>query len=377
MRLWVLVFLVLAGCQSTTQERPREVPHVLWQDDAFSVKPELVSPQVLFQVPQALTTLLDNSRQDIDRAKRLQALLTLLFKDLDAPIRYHADMNFTPSQTLEYRLGNCLSLAIFTAVAARYWQLPAQVQSVAIAPRWMRNGDLVTLSKHVNVRVKTQDLGDNNVIGENGYRVVDFQQGYERYRLRAKPISDQQATALFYHNQSVNWLVEGRYSEAYWAAKASLMTNPENETLNLLGVIYRRSGLPEAAEAVYRYVLRFDGNDASVWQNLSVLLNAQGRTLEAASAKVNAVRLMPDNPFDFIDQAEQLLAEGHVAKAKALYEKALEIDDINEEALWGMAKCYYFSGQSQLAGRFAEKALLLASTPEIHDRILQWKETHL
>ncbi|ROQ29876.1 tetratricopeptide repeat protein [Gallaecimonas pentaromativorans] len=359
------------------QERPREVPHVLWQDDAFGVRPELVSPQMLFDVPPALAALLDKNRQDIDRAKRLQALLALLFHDLDTPIRYHADMNLTPSETLQQRLGNCLSLAIFTAVAARYWQLPAQVQSVAIAPRWMRNGDLVTLSKHVNVRVKTQDLGDNNVIGENGYRVVDFQQGYERYRFRAQPISDRQAAALFYHNQSVNWLVEGHYSEAYWAAKTSLMTHPESETFNLLGVIYRRAGLPKAAEAVYQYVLAFDETDASVWQNLSVLLNAQGRPLEAANAKVKAARLMPDNPFDFIDQAELLLADGHVAKAKTLYEKALEIDDINEEALWGMAKCYYLSGQAQLALRFVDKALLLASTPQVHERILQWKAAHL
>ncbi|WKE64154.1 hypothetical protein PVT67_10655 [Gallaecimonas kandeliae] len=377
MRLWLLLVLILPACRSLPPEPHPPVPQGYWQDAHFSVHPALPSQAELFQITPQMQSLLDSKHAEPNKADRLQELLILLFKTIQPPIRYHAEMTLPVSEVMTLRRGNCLSLSMFTTVMARAWGLKAELQRVAIPPRWSRSGDLITLSQHVNVRVKTGEPGDN-VLGSSYYRVVDFQKGYERYGLRAQPISDEVAASFFYHNLAASWLVNGKLSESYWAVKKSLELAPlEGDSWNLLGVIYRRADLLPEAEAVYRHALVLEAKQPSVWQNLSVLYHQEGKEAMAKQARQESLKLMPENPFDYIDQGEQALQDDHIAKAKDLFGKALEIDDINEEALWGMAKAYAALGQTFLARKFLDKAVALASTPEMAAAMAAWGDHYL
>ncbi|EKE76246.1 tetratricopeptide repeat protein [Gallaecimonas xiamenensis] len=377
MRLWLLLVLALNGCQSAPEPRPTEAPPQYWQDAHFNDKPQLLSPDALFEVTDEMAALLQGIRPVRNKNERLNQLIEWLFERNTLPIRYNAEMTVAPKEVMVYRQGNCLSLSVFTAIMARHWELEAQLQRVSIPPRWSRSGDLITLSQHVNIRVKTGEMGAN-VLADAAYRIVDFQRGYGRYAFRTKPISDEVAASFFYHNIAANWLIEGKLDQSYWAVKKALELAPgEMDSWNLLGLVYRRKGLMKEAESVYRYVIGIDNKDPSVWQNLAVLYNLEGRQQEANDAKHRADALMPENPFDYIDQGEQALAVAQVAKAKALFERALRIDDINEEALWGMAKAYRRLGQDDLARKMIDRAIALASTPDMERQMRQWQQANL
>lgn len=375
MRLWLLLVLALNGCQSAPEPRPTEAPPQYWQDAHFNDKPELLSPDALFEVTEPMTALLEPVRPQSNRSDRLKQLMERLFDN--AKIRYNAERTLPASEVLNEGEGNCLSLSIFTAVMARQWDLKAELQRVAMPPRWSRSGDLITLSQHVNVRVRTSEVG-SHILGDGDYRVVDFQRGYGRYIYRTKPVSDRTAASFYYHNLAANWLIEQNHDFSYWAVKKALELAPgEIDSWNLLGLLYRREGLLDQAEAVYRHALSLDAKQPSVWQNLSVLYLVQGKEQQAQQARDKSDALMPENPFDYIDQGEQALAVAQVAKAKALFERALRIDDINEEALWGMAKAYRRLGQDDLARKMIDRAIALASTPDMERQMRQWQQANL
>ena len=371
-RLW-LMCLLLWGCQQTAPSIPGSLPQ--WHDQYFLTKPDLPSADEVFNLPADLTSQLRKIPYQRSLTDRLDALLALLFLSSKPQMQYHPSYTLTPSQLWQTRAGNCLSLAILTTASASFLGLTAQLQTVVVTPRWSREGSLMTVSEHINLRVMVKPYLSNGKVSQ--WRVVDFQDEYRRYWPSATLLDKNVAIALFYHNLAADFVREKRLSEAYWAVKAALQRYPQSvSSWNLLGVLYRRAGLGQPALAAYQYALTLEPEAPAIWQNLAVLYQQLAMPAKAADASAKAQALAPKNPYRYIDLANKALDDGQLAAAEQGYRQALAIDDINDEALWGMAQLYLARGERQEALRWLKKALAMAASEELLQRIKAWQQQH-
>ncbi len=120
-----------------------------------------------------------------------------------------------------------------------------------------------------------------------------------------------------------------------------------------LGNIFRERERPAEALALYRAAVeRFD-RYAEAWGNLAIILNRQGRNVDARAAMDSAYRRNSALPGIQENRAALALSSGQHKEAIAIYEKMLIEQPGNPEAMLG--KVYAFVGLEDMKG--ADSAL--------------------
>lgn len=117
--------------------------------------------------------------------------------------------------------------------------------------------------------------------------------------------------------------------------------------------------LPEALAAV-ETSLTEDPRDPETWQLYVVILNAVGRTEDAAKATMRLKELGLGEADDFLLQASQAAGSGDLDAAITLYESAIASDPERPDAHAGYAFTLLQNGNNDLALASAEKAVSLA-----------------
>jgi Tfp pilus assembly protein PilF len=155
---------------------------------------------------------------------------------------------------------------------------------------------------------------------------------------------------MYYRNIAVEAMVEGNFSRAYWFVKESMLHAPDDaQAVNMLAILYRRSGDEWAAEQIYRYGLEFTDEKLSLLKNYRVLLKEQGRTAEAEEMAQRIASYKQADPFEWWALAEDAYREEKYSDALSYYRKSTEIAPYLHEGYFGMAKTYYQLGRVKSA----------------------------
>ncbi|MGJ8633260.1 MAG: tetratricopeptide repeat protein [Luteolibacter sp.] len=137
------------------------------------------------------------------------------------------------------------------------------------------------------------------------------------------------------------------------------MSRPSIEFYNEAIDAVQAGHLPEALKAV-ETSLTEDPSDAETWQLYAVILNALGRTDEAAKATQKLQELGITEIDSLLLQASQAAGNGDLEAAIGFYESSIASDPSRPEAHAGLAFTLLQNGDKPQALTSAEKAVSLA-----------------
>ena len=127
--------------------------------------------------------------------------------------------------------------------------------------------------------------------------------------------------------------------------------------------IFAWSGRLEAAESEYLKILQVSRRDPDVWLGLANVYLHEGKNAECLRALNTAVDLDPKRADLHVARGRALRAVGQAGKARQEFQKALELDPANGEALLGMKS---FEGETKNELRFGEENDLFNFTGSNH-----------
>jgi Tfp pilus assembly protein PilF len=163
--------------------------------------------------------------------------------------------------------------------------------------------------------------------------------------------------ALVYQNLGVEAMADGELDRAFWLLREGIAHDPANANLyNALGVIHRRAGDAETAEALFRFALSEFGDRLIVLRNYRELLLAAGRESEAGLLQQRMLKLPDPDPYPMIQLGDEARRAGDPDTALAYYRKAGKVAPYLHEIHFRMARVHFELGERARGERQLEKA---------------------
>lgn len=281
--------------------------------------------------------------------------LTLLLEELlgrnKLDLQYHRGYTGTAIETFESGQANCLAFTHLFVGLARELKLPVFYLKVDDLQSFEREGDLVVVSGHITAGFGS--ISRPRILEFTIFPAADYQSLH--------PLSDLGAVALFYSNRGAELLLSGdREGALVWLETAVRIDPALPEASTNLGVVYRRLGRMEEAEAAYRRALEVDPEYVSAYRNLSaLLLRIEGRREEGRQILELTDQRQSRNPFNYLALGDLALSQGHVADAERYYRRALQLGPDLAEASAAMGQWALAAGRRQRARRWYRKAARL------------------
>lgn len=272
----------------------------------------------------------------------------------------YKEQTYTASEAFALSAGNCMALAILTKGLADLVGVEIKFQRVTNAPVYDRSNDVVMVSDHVRARLykPEPEAGSESkmFIFQRSWVVVDYFPSKDNRS--SGLISNQEFLALYYRNRAAELMMAGQLDEAFAYAQEALRYMPKDaDTLNIMGLLHRRAGDEQTAEALYQYALRQSPTNLNVLHNYQTLAKRQQRQplVDALTQRIEAI---PDsNPYTLIALAERAFEIGELDTALAMYSKAAESAPYVHEAYWGQARVHAARGDTVRAKRVLEQGL--------------------
>ncbi len=370
--LFLALFLgVLAGCSNTPQyvvELP-DKPVILRHDEAFGPRPEIPDPQSVFRLEPAQLADFhawfdDPQRRYMPKQYRVSGYLQNVTQGFSFQGATH-----TASEAMALNSGNCLSLAILTTALAREAGVDLDYQLMSDDPVYELQGQLVEKGVHVRTRLYDPDWTPpqyTHLIRRPALVVDYFPTGTEIFLANVSP---EDFIARYYRNIAADALAAGDFDTAYWNTVVALEQAPgDAESLNTLAVTYRRAGMEDIAETVYRYGIATATEKLSLLKNYHLLLESQGRDSEAAAVERQLETMDDPSPFHWFQLARSAMDAGNYHGAIRYFGKAIErapyVPDFQAE----LAKAYYMAGERSKAKQAFRRAIELAYQPKTRTR---------
>ncbi|WP_343601651.1 tetratricopeptide repeat protein [Roseateles sp.] len=325
--------LVLTGCASVGDESAaaRVDTAPLIHDELFPPSRDVIDPaQVMAMSPKMrefLRARLPNAGSGTlmtETRDMRHMLLDALYTRGELQLEYDAETTRTAAEAFDAKAGNCLSLAMMTAVFAREAGMPIMFRQIYDEEQWSRVGDLQVVSGHVNIALGRRK-SDFRVIGnDEPSLVVDFLPGAQIARQRAMPLEERTIVAMYFNNRAAELMAQAQLDRAYWYARAAWLHEPRLlAALNTLGVIYRRHGDTALAERAFRAVLAREPANVQAMANLAQALRLQGQLAEAEQLETRLAQIQPYPPFKFFDLGVAAMKAGEYAQARDLFAKEI------------------------------------------------------
>ncbi|MGI2257956.1 tetratricopeptide repeat protein [Shewanella sp. GXUN23E] len=363
------LMLLISGCQTSVTSLPDV--NLLFHDEHFNADSPVPSADSILQLPPALAS---DIRHQFERArladKGIQAhqWLSEYIRERDGGFQYRDHFTRSATETFHRREGNCLSLVVLTTALADALNVPVQFQEVEVEPVWDKWGQFYLINGHINIRLAPPS--DNRSISVSAQSVlVDFLPERAIRAYGTHRVDQLTVMAMFYNNLAAEALVNSQPDMAYALAKMSIQLKPDFvQAINTLGVVYRRAGMADAAEAAYRYAVALSGENLNSLSNLALLLGEQGRLDEWAQIhrKLELARIR--NPYYYYDMAEEAFARNDYSQALDWYWRAVKLADYQPEFFVGLSKSYWRLGDRDKAESNMNKAINLATDGEDRQR---------
>lgn len=345
------------GCASRP---PAADTRTLLRDDLYPNAATVVVPtrEAVFELSEPMLRYVEaqfSSRSARNDPRR--ALLEALYRDGDLRLDYDASITRNAAQAFAAKEGNCLSLVIMTAAFAQHLGLPVTFQNVMIEDYYTRNGDLVLISGHVNLRLGRTPRNVSYTWSTGEDWVIDFLPGVDLGAQRTRDLDMDTVVAMYYNNRAAEILQGGQRSNAYAWIRAALQASPDYlPAINTLGVIYLRDGHHAQAEQALRVVLSQQPDSVSALSNLALLMQRSQRTEEAQAVLARLAQLQPESPFLLFDQGREAMAQGRYALARDLFSRELKRQPGQSEVHYWAAVANYQLGDTAAAARHMQQA---------------------
>lgn len=304
------------------------------------VPPPEVDPALLDAPEVAFLDLSPEMKSFVDavvpasgtREQRIDALFQTLRDNAAFAIDYDANATLTAAETFRQRRGNCLAFSAMFIAMAREAGVDARFQQVDVPPVWdSQEGNTLLQYQHVNVKAQ---------LGRRFTGIIDFRVDLYREIYPKQILTDEEALAHYYSNISVDHLLEDRTAEAYVAARRALLADRDQGFIwNTMGVIQRRFGHLELAEASFRQALTLDPKDWLAVGNLATVHMLRGEQAEADRLRELSDAIKLRNPYYRYALAQRAYRRG-------AYDEARNQLDVALRGRRDEARFYYLRGMS-------------------------------
>lgn len=311
----------LAGCAAEVVAPPRTD---VFDDAAFKPPAVKIDPQEAMALTPTMRRFAENEMAAEIRSKGLRnGLIDALYTKGRLQLDYDSEVTRTAGEAFDARRGNCMSLVLMTAAFARHFNLPVRFNSVYIEENWTRANNIFFVAGHVNISL-ARPLATQRatVFGEPDLLTIDFLPPDEARGHRSRAVDESTIVAMFLNNRAAEALTVGKVDEAYWWARAAIMTDSRwLSAYNTLAVLYRRKGLGDRAEATLRLVLEREPLNVQAMSNLILVLSDAGRQEEAQKYANQLAQIQPVPPYKFFDEGVAAMKAGEFATARQFFRK--------------------------------------------------------
>lgn len=353
--LAIITFIFLSSCATLDEGKYKKPGKSVTAEDVVKASPladealsaNISQVDILEMTPEMIAFVEEYNDGAQNRYARMKRLVYAVMGDDNFELIYD-DKTRTAEQTFLDRRGNCLSFTNMFIAMARYLDIHAEYQEVDIPPDWSLAGDSFLFSQHVNVLV---DLG----VGERrivDFNIYDFHVMYER-----RVISDSRARAHYFSNIGVDLMLNGDASLAYENFRLALLEDPNFSPAWInVGILHRREGFPNYAEAAYKQALEVDQFNLVAMSNLANLYEEEER-LELAEFyrnKVESHRM--NNPYYRYHLAQSAIIDGDYNAAIDHLEFAIDKREDESRFYFLMSMSYLMKGDKQSADAWMVQA---------------------
>ena len=186
------------------------------------------------------------------QSEQLRKLAYAIMRSGEFSLAYE-DTTGTAVETFERRRGNCMAFTNMFVAMARYLGIDARYQEVDVPPTWSMSGDSFLYSQHINVHVDLK---------QGRWREVDFNIYDFDHELETRIIRDNRARAHYFNNIGAEHMLADETGPAYGYFRQSLREDGEFASAWInMGILHRREGLGDLAEAAFLEALRVGGAD--------------------------------------------------------------------------------------------------------------------
>lgn len=311
----------LAGCAAEVVAPPRTD---VFADSAFKPPSVKVDPEEAMALTPAMKRFAEREMAAEIRSKGLRdGLIDALYTKGRLQLDYDSEVTRTAGEAFDARRGNCMSLVLMTAAFARHLNLPVRFNSVYIEENWTRSNNIFFVAGHVNISLaRPLATQQAKVYGEPDLLTIDFLPPDEVRGHRSRAIDESTILAMFLNNRAAEALTVGKVDDAYWWARAAIMTDSRwLSAYNTLAVLYRRKGMVDRAESTLRLVLEREPLNTQAMSNLILVLSDAGRQEEAQKYANQLAQIQPVPPYKFFDEGVAAMKAGEFATARQFFRK--------------------------------------------------------
>jgi len=279
---------------------------------------------------------------------RVDKLQDLLYDEDFLHVQYASEQTHTAMEVFYAREGNCLGVMNLYIAMARYAEVDAQFQTVAVQPNWDRRGDLLVLSQHINARGK---------ISARRTYVVDFTPELSLQQLTSHVVSDEEARSLYFTNLGVEELIEANNEGALIYFKNALFLDEDSSIAwNNIGSNYNRLGNKEFAEYAYRMAFSLDDKNATAIKNLANYYRLAGDLRLAGEYEQAIERFNNKNPYYHFAQGSVSYKKGDLVEARDSFRRAVRLKEEEPDFYYALAGVYLRLGNEVESKRYADAA---------------------
>lgn len=331
---------VLTGCATVPLRIGENYPARTQQELLERVlggSQDLIEPVDILESSSGLKAYIDTL---VDREwtprRKLQALRNMLFDEDNLNIQYDNTKTKTAIETFETKLGNCLSMTSLFISAARYVNLDAHYQVVAVKPTWRRSGTTMINNEHINAVGK---------INKGTSYSIDFLPEELRDEPKAYPISDEEALGRYYSNLGVEHIVNGDLARALAYLRAALTIYPTlADGWNNMGAAQRRLGNQDLSEFSYLQAVTFDASHYTAMSNLARIYKERGEMPKAERYLKRVERFRAKNPYFLYYRAKSAFENRDYPSAERYLKRAIVRKDDEPDFYVALARLYRQTG---------------------------------
>lgn len=359
----------LAGCATEAVGPPRADVFV---DAAFKPPATPLDTADPLRLSPAMQRFAETEMAQQIRAKGVRdGLIDALYTKGRLQLDYDSELTRTAAEAFDARRGNCLSLVMMTAAFARHLNLPYRFNSVHLEENWTRNNGIFFVAGHVNISLgrPLSAAARVAVYGDPEMLTIDFLPPQQLGRHRSRVVDESTILAMFQNNRAAEALLRGQLDEAYWWARAAVLTDSRwLAAYNTLAVLYRRKGLHAQAEQALRLVLAREPLNVQALSNLVLVLGDLGRREEAQVHAGQLAQMQPVPPYKFFDEGVAAMKAGEFAAARSLFRKEVARAAYVPEFHFWLGLAHY--GLGDVNGARGELAKALEHSATAQDRQL-------
>ncbi|MFT7773166.1 tetratricopeptide repeat protein [Roseateles sp.] len=359
----------LTGCALEPKE-PRPSTDV-FVDTAFRPPSVRIDAQEALAISPAMQRFAETEMASEIRLKGLRdGLIDALYTRGRLQLDYDAETTRTAAEAFDAKRGNCMSLVLMTAAFARHLGMPVRFNSVYLEESWTRANGIFFVAGHVNISLARPLSTQSRVVyGDPELLTIDFLPPEQVRHNRSRVIDESTILAMFLNNKAAEALTVGQIDDAYWWARAAVLTDSRwLSAYNTLAVLYRRKGLLDRAESTLRVVLEREPANTQAMSNLILVLADAGRREEAQAYANQLAQLQPVPPYKFFDEGVAAMRAGEFAAARQLFRKEVARAAYVPEFHFWLGLANY--GLGDVAGARGELAKAMENSATVKDREL-------